>query len=191
MTEQTLSRRRFITTALTAAGGFALGVGIDGAAEAASLGVRPWGDDAKRYAGEINAWVVIEPDDTVIIRYGRAEMGQGSFTALPQILAEELECDWAFVKPEYASANRRDGPTGRRERPRTPDRRGREALERTRVRVLGSNEQSDTQADRPHIPVRRAGGGCGGDQARERAGAQEAGSVQVHRQAARAIGCAP
>jgi isoquinoline 1-oxidoreductase subunit beta len=106
MIDTNLSRRWFITTALTAAGGFALGVGIDGPAEAASLGVRPWGDDAKRYPGEINAWVVIEPDDTVIIRYGRAEMGQGSFTALPQILAEELECDWAFVKPEYASANR-------------------------------------------------------------------------------------
>jgi isoquinoline 1-oxidoreductase subunit beta len=106
MTNTTLSRRRFITTALTAAGGFALGIGIEGPTEAASLGVRPWGDEAKRYPGEINAWVVIEPDDTVIIRYGRAEMGQGSFTALPQILAEELECDWAFVKPEYASANR-------------------------------------------------------------------------------------
>jgi isoquinoline 1-oxidoreductase beta subunit len=106
MTDTTLSRRRFITTALTAAGGFALGVGTRGPAEAASLSVRPWGDDAKRYPGEVNAWVVIEPDDTVIIRYGRAEMGQGSFTALPQILTEELECDWAFVKPEYASANR-------------------------------------------------------------------------------------
>ena len=106
MIDTNLSRRRFITTALTAAGGFALGVGIDGPAEAASLGVRPWGDYAERNPGEINAWVVIEPDDTVIIRYGRAEMGQGSFTALPQILAEELECDWAFVKPEYASANR-------------------------------------------------------------------------------------
>jgi isoquinoline 1-oxidoreductase subunit beta len=106
MTDTTLSRRRFITTALTAAGGFALGVGIDGPAEAASLSVRPWGDDAKHYPGEVNAWVVIEPDDTVIIRYGRAEMGQGSFTALPQVLTEELECDWAFVKPEYASANR-------------------------------------------------------------------------------------
>jgi isoquinoline 1-oxidoreductase subunit beta len=106
MTDTTLSRRRFVTTALTAAGGLALGVGIRHPAEAASLGVRPWGDDAKRYPGEINAWVVIEPDDTVIIRYGRAEMGQGSFTALPQILTEELECDWAFVKPEYASANR-------------------------------------------------------------------------------------
>jgi isoquinoline 1-oxidoreductase beta subunit len=106
MTDTTLSRRQFITTALTATGGFALGIGIAGPAEAASLGVRPWGDEAKHFPGEINAWVVIEPDDTVIIRYGRAEMGQGSFTALPQILTEELECDWAFVKPEYASANR-------------------------------------------------------------------------------------
>jgi isoquinoline 1-oxidoreductase beta subunit len=101
-----LSRRSFITTAVTAAGGFALGIGIGESADAATLSVRPWGDEAARYPGEINAWVVINPDDSVIIRYGRAEMGQGSFTALPQILTEELECDWAFVKPEYASANR-------------------------------------------------------------------------------------
>jgi len=106
MTETNLSRRQFVTTTLTAAGGFALGVGIKAPADAASLSVRPWNDDATQLPGEINAWVVIQPDDTVIIRYGRAEMGQGSFTTLPQILAEELECDWAFVKPEYASANR-------------------------------------------------------------------------------------
>lgn len=105
MLESTVSRRQFVVTALTAAGGFALGVGLT-PADAASLSVRPWNDDSVTTPGEINAWVVIEPDDTVIIRYGRAEMGQGSFTALPQILAEELECDWAFVKPEYASANR-------------------------------------------------------------------------------------
>ena len=106
MTNTTFSRRQFIATAITATGGFALGVGITESAEAASLNVRPWNDDTTRYPGEINAWVVIEPDDTVRIRYGRAEMGQGSFTTLPQIVAEELECDWAFVKPEYASANR-------------------------------------------------------------------------------------
>jgi hypothetical protein len=51
MTDTTFSRRRFITTSLTAAGGLALGVGIGGPAAAASLGVRPWGDDAKRYPG--------------------------------------------------------------------------------------------------------------------------------------------
>src|SRR5579883_1707496 len=106
MTRTTLSRRQFITTSLTAAGGFALGIGIAGEGSAATLSARPWNDDTTRYPGEINAWVVVQPDDTVIIRYGRAEMGQGSFTALPQILAEELECDWNLVKPEYASANR-------------------------------------------------------------------------------------
>ena len=106
MTNTTFSRRQFVTTAVTAAGGFALGVGFVSPGNAATLGARPWNDDATNLPGEINAWVVIQPDDTVIIRYGRAEMGQGSFTTLPQIVTEELECDWAFVKPEYASANR-------------------------------------------------------------------------------------
>ena len=106
MTKTTLSRRQFVVTTVSAGGAFALGIGTRSSAEAATLSVRPWNDDTTRYPGEINAWVVIQPDDTVIIRYGRAEMGQGSFTTLPQILAEELECDWNLVKPEYASANR-------------------------------------------------------------------------------------
>src|SRR6202041_1911446 len=51
---------------------------------------------------EITAWIVIEPDDTTIIRVARSEMGQGNFTTLPMLVAEELECDWRFVHPEYA-----------------------------------------------------------------------------------------
>src|SRR5579871_5522497 len=100
-----LSRRQFIVTSLTATGGLALGIACPGLGRAATLTTKPWSPEAPA-TGEINAWIVIEPDDAVIIRYARAEMGQGSFTALPMIIAEELECDWSKVKVEYASANR-------------------------------------------------------------------------------------
>ncbi|GAB3473294.1 xanthine dehydrogenase family protein molybdopterin-binding subunit [Polaromonas eurypsychrophila] len=52
-------------------------------------------------APEINAWVVVNPDDTVVIRIARSEMGQGSLTGLAQLAAEELECNWAKVTTEY------------------------------------------------------------------------------------------
>jgi isoquinoline 1-oxidoreductase beta subunit len=50
---------------------------------------------------ELNAWVQIQPDETVVIRIARSEMGQGTLTGLAQLVAEELECDWARVKTEY------------------------------------------------------------------------------------------
>ena len=46
-------------------------------------------------APELNAWVVVQPDDMVVIRIARSEMGQGTLTGLAQMVAEELECDWA------------------------------------------------------------------------------------------------
>ena len=55
---------------------------------------------------EINAWVVIQPDDTVVIRIARSEMGQGTLTGLAQLVAEELECDWAKVTTEYPTPGR-------------------------------------------------------------------------------------
>ena len=50
---------------------------------------------------EVNAWVVIQPDDKVIVRVARSEMGQGTLTGLAQMVAEELECDWSKVVTEY------------------------------------------------------------------------------------------
>ena len=52
-------------------------------------------------APEVNAWVVVKPDDTVIVRIARSEMGQGTLTGLAQLVAEELDCNWAKVSTEY------------------------------------------------------------------------------------------
>ncbi|HET8744053.1 MAG TPA: molybdopterin cofactor-binding domain-containing protein [Ramlibacter sp.] len=54
-------------------------------------------------APEVNAWVVVKPDDTVVIRIARSEMGQGTLTGLAQLVAEELEANWAKVTWEYPS----------------------------------------------------------------------------------------
>ena len=55
---------------------------------------------------EVNAWVVVEPDDTVTIRIAQTELGQGVWTSNAMMVAEELQCDWSKVRPQYASANR-------------------------------------------------------------------------------------
>jgi isoquinoline 1-oxidoreductase beta subunit len=82
------SRRRFIVGSAAAGTGLALGFNIPfGARKAAAQAATP----------ELNAWVVIRPDDTVLIRIARAEMGQGTHTGLAQLVAEELECDWKKI----------------------------------------------------------------------------------------------
>ncbi len=102
----TLSRRHFIVTAATAAGGFAIGIGaLPRWAEAATVATEPF-DQAGYDPHEIDAWIAIDPDDSVLIRYQRSEMGQGSMTAVPMMLNEELQADWSKVRIEYASANR-------------------------------------------------------------------------------------
>ena len=102
-----LTRRHFILTATSAAGGLMIGIGAAPAiAEAATVVAQPWNEDNAYAANEIDAWIAIDPDDSILIRYPRSEMGQGSMTALPMILTEELHCDWSKVRIEYASANR-------------------------------------------------------------------------------------
>src|ERR1700758_482247 len=82
-----IDRRSFVVSAAALGGGLALGFEI------------PFGGPrtvhAQDAAPEINAWVVIRPDDTVAIRIARAEMGQGTLTGLAQLVAEELDCDWS------------------------------------------------------------------------------------------------
>lgn len=89
-----LSRRGFI--AAGAATGLVVGFHVPFAGQAAAQGT-----GAGTIPPEINAWVVVRPDDTVVIRIARSEMGQGSLTGLAQLVAEELECDWARVTTEY------------------------------------------------------------------------------------------
>ncbi|MEY9122722.1 xanthine dehydrogenase family protein molybdopterin-binding subunit [Bradyrhizobium yuanmingense] len=88
-----LNRRAFVIG--TAAVGAGLAIGLD----------LPFGGPAVVRAAdgspEIGAWVVVRPDDTVVIRIARSEMGQGSLTGLAQLVAEELECDWTKVTTEY------------------------------------------------------------------------------------------
>ena len=88
-----ISRRSFIIRSAAVTGGFALGLKIPfGGPDLANAA-----DDVP----EVNAWVVIRPDDTVVVRIARSEMGQGTLTGLAQMVAEELECDWAKVTTEY------------------------------------------------------------------------------------------
>jgi isoquinoline 1-oxidoreductase beta subunit len=84
-----ISRRGFLASATAVAGGFSLGFSF------------PWAAAEAAEVQELNAWVVIHPDDKVVIRIARSEMGQGTLTGLAQLVAEELECDWSKVTTEY------------------------------------------------------------------------------------------
>jgi isoquinoline 1-oxidoreductase beta subunit len=94
-----VSRRKFIIgSAAVAGGGLAIGFNLPfGVAPAAAQSAA--GSDP-----EVNAWVVVKPDDTCVIRIAREEMGQGTRTGLAQLVAEELECDWKKVTSESVTA---------------------------------------------------------------------------------------
>ncbi len=87
-----LNRRSFVVGAAAVTGGLAIGLDL------------PFGGPKSALASggpELTAWVVIRPDETVVVRIARSEMGQGTLTGLAQLVAEELECDWSKVVTEY------------------------------------------------------------------------------------------
>jgi isoquinoline 1-oxidoreductase beta subunit len=83
-----IDRRSFVIG--TAAAGTGLALGFD---------LTP--SEAADATPEVNAWVVINPDDSVVIRIAKSEMGQGTLTGLAQLTAEELGCDWSKVSTEF------------------------------------------------------------------------------------------
>ena len=101
-----VNRREFLATVAAAQGAFVLGFWMPQKAEAQAQAVpgAVWYQDPA--TPEINAWIVIAPDDTVTIRIAQTELGQGVWTSNAMMVCEELQCDWTKVRPQYASANR-------------------------------------------------------------------------------------
>ena len=91
-----LNRRHFVVSAT--AGAFALGWRLPEAnaqtAASATAAATP---------GEVGIWAVVHPDDTVVVRIARSEMGQGTMTGLAQLVADEMDADWKFVRAEYVA----------------------------------------------------------------------------------------
>jgi isoquinoline 1-oxidoreductase subunit beta len=94
-TSVNVDRRQFLKASTAVGGGLALEFSLPGVAAAQGAAA----------PAEVTHWIVIHPDDKVVIRIARSEMGQGSLTGLAQLVAEELECDWNKVSTEFASPN--------------------------------------------------------------------------------------
>ncbi len=87
-----LSRRQFLGQSAAVGSGLVIAISAPWSMQATAQSSQP---------AEVNVWVVVRPDDSVVIRIARSEMGQGTLTGLAQLVAEELECDWAKVTTEY------------------------------------------------------------------------------------------
>jgi isoquinoline 1-oxidoreductase beta subunit len=92
------SRRDFLKTSALATGGLVIAFNVPGAKRLAMAGLAP------ASAFEPNAFLRIGTDDTITVILAHSEMGQGIWTALPMLIAEELECDWSTILVEHAPA---------------------------------------------------------------------------------------
>ena len=105
-----VTRREFLATVAAAQGAFVLGFWMPAKAHAQTQTPASTPPGAAWYeepaTPEVNAWIVVAPDDTVTIRIAQTELGQGVWTSNAMMVCEELQCDWTKVRPQYASANR-------------------------------------------------------------------------------------
>src|SRR5712691_4327537 len=105
-----VTRREFLATVAAAQGAFVLGFWMPEKARAQTQTPASTPPGAAWYEEpaipEVNAWIVVAPDDTVTIRIAQTELGQGVWTSNAMMVCEELQCDWTKVRPQYASVNR-------------------------------------------------------------------------------------
>jgi isoquinoline 1-oxidoreductase subunit beta len=99
-----VTRRTFVVAGASLAGGLAVAVASQRVFAALTAG--PLRPESVAAPGEVNVFVVVDPNNEVTLRIAKSEMGQGVMTSLAMIVAEELQCDFARIKVEYASANR-------------------------------------------------------------------------------------
>jgi isoquinoline 1-oxidoreductase beta subunit len=95
-----LSRRDFVAAGVAAGAGLVVGFYL------------PHRGHASKEVFSPNAYLRITPDNKITIVVARSEMGQGVRTALPMILAEELEADWKQIEIEQAGASTLYGDQG-------------------------------------------------------------------------------
>jgi isoquinoline 1-oxidoreductase beta subunit len=89
---QNLSRRKFIRDSAALMGGLVIGFYLPGKSG------RAWAADARpKEVFPPNAFIRIAPDDSITIVVNKSEMGQGVYTSLPMLIAEELEADWSRI----------------------------------------------------------------------------------------------
>lgn len=98
-----IDRRKFILTSLVAGGGLMVGLTPVSEALAAVAEPEPW---MTKPGTDFTAFITITPDNRVVIRGTSPDIGNGTFTATPMIVTEELRCDWDLVSSEFIPVNR-------------------------------------------------------------------------------------
>jgi isoquinoline 1-oxidoreductase beta subunit len=99
MAESDLERRQFLKLTAAAGGGLLIGFHLSSLAatqDSYHLGSNHFSP---------NSWVHLAPDDSITLMVATSELGQGSMTAIPMLLAEELEADWTRIKVAPAPVN--------------------------------------------------------------------------------------
>jgi isoquinoline 1-oxidoreductase subunit beta len=91
------SRREFLKTSAIAGGGLIIGFTLPGATRLAQAA----GKEA-----QINAYLRIAPNNAITVVCGLSEMGQGVHTAIPMLIAEELDADWSRVRVEQSGVDK-------------------------------------------------------------------------------------